>query len=323
MVSVLVVTYNQQNYIAQTLDAILAQQVDFPIEILVGEDCSTDQTRAIVEQYEKTHPNLRGIYPDHNLGVMRNYYGVIQQCRGKYIAECAGDDYWHSPDKLAKQVALLEEHPDIGLVHTECDYLFGNTRVQNSHVSDGIDVPSNNMFEELMRRHNDFVVASTVCFRRELYERYVDFDVYLEKGFMMEDWPMWLEFSIHTNFKYIPESLVTRRMEKDSVGHPADPIKLYRYLRSGFTVCEYFIDKYGCGKQVADDILIRYLRTFLFFAYKLRDRTIADFAQCRLREMGHPFSLQDRLSLAAVKNLMIFVLLKIFKKSGLFNRSYL
>lgn len=114
--SVVVLAYNHEKFLSQTLDGILAQEVDFSYEIVVGEDCSTDQTRRLVQAYEQRYPAVfNPIYHPHNVGMGANFKACLEACRGQYIALVEGDDYWTNPRKLRKQVAWLDEHPDFSL----------------------------------------------------------------------------------------------------------------------------------------------------------------------------------------------------------------
>jgi glycosyltransferase involved in cell wall biosynthesis len=116
LVSVRLVTYNHEKWIAQCLEGILMQRTDFPFEVIVGEDCSTDHTREIVLAYAERYPDkLRVLPAEANLGLMRNSQRVEQACRGKYHAMVEGDDYWIDPLKLQKQVNRMEAHPDMTL----------------------------------------------------------------------------------------------------------------------------------------------------------------------------------------------------------------
>ena len=116
MLSVLVITYNHEYYIRAALDSVIQQQVNFPIEIVVGEDCSTDGTRAILFEYESRYPTvIRLLFREHNLGISHNWENTMQECKGKYIALLEGDDYWTAPHKLQKQVDFLESHPDYSM----------------------------------------------------------------------------------------------------------------------------------------------------------------------------------------------------------------
>lgn len=112
-VSVVSTTHNQQAYVRDTLDGFLAQRVDFPMEVIVADDASTDATPRIIQDYSDRHPNLfRPILRSRNVGLNANLTGALSAARGEYIALCEGDDYWVDPLKLTKQVALLDEDPD-------------------------------------------------------------------------------------------------------------------------------------------------------------------------------------------------------------------
>lgn len=112
-VSVVSTTHNQQAYVRDTLDGFLAQRVDFPMEVIVADDASTDATPRIIQDYADRHPNLfRPILRSRNVGLNANLTGALSAARGEYIALCEGDDYWVDPLKLTKQVALLDEDPD-------------------------------------------------------------------------------------------------------------------------------------------------------------------------------------------------------------------
>ncbi|MBW2661424.1 MAG: glycosyltransferase [Deltaproteobacteria bacterium] len=117
LVSIACITYNHEKYIAQAIEGFLLQKTSFPIEIIIHDDASTDNTKKNVEQYAKINPNL--IFPiyqqvnQYSLGNKIFVKYVFPHCRGKYIAICEGDDYWTSPHKLQRQVDYLEKHPDI------------------------------------------------------------------------------------------------------------------------------------------------------------------------------------------------------------------
>ena len=111
-VSVHMITYNHEKFIAQAIESALMQQVDFDYEIVIGEDCSTDRTREIVVAYQQRHPDkIRLLLHEQNVGVSLNDIRVYRACRGEYVAWLEGDDYWTSPHKLQKQADFLDSHP--------------------------------------------------------------------------------------------------------------------------------------------------------------------------------------------------------------------
>ncbi len=127
VVSINCITYNQEQYIGDAIEGFLMQETDFEYEILIGEDCSTDRTREIVDQYVKKYPHqIRLITSDVNVGARMNSQRLIDESKGKYIAECEGDDYWIDPYKLQKQVDYMEANSD-------CSFCFHNAHIINAN----------------------------------------------------------------------------------------------------------------------------------------------------------------------------------------------
>lgn len=117
-VNVCVVTYNQQAYIRQCLDSILQQQTNFAFNVIVADDCSTDETPAILAEYQQTYPQQVILLPrSRNLGAYQNFKDVHQHASADYVCHCDGDDYW-LPGKLQQQADYLDAHPDCNVVFT-------------------------------------------------------------------------------------------------------------------------------------------------------------------------------------------------------------
>ena len=118
LVSIVCITYNHENFIRQAIEGFLMQNISFQIEIIIHDDASTDDTQAIIREYELKHPGLfKNIYQTQNQYSKNDLHiwGDITfpLAKGKYIALCEGDDYWTDPNKLQKQVDFLEENPKI------------------------------------------------------------------------------------------------------------------------------------------------------------------------------------------------------------------
>ncbi len=116
LVSIVCLTYNHEAYIRECLDGFVMQQTNFPIEIIVHDDASTDSTATIVKEYEEKYPHLfNNVYRTENwYSQGKDIWGYLftQKAQGKYIALCEGDDYWTDPLKLQKQVDFLEKNPE-------------------------------------------------------------------------------------------------------------------------------------------------------------------------------------------------------------------
>lgn len=119
-VSVTLMTYNHENYIANAIESVVNQKTNFDYEILIGEDCSTDNTSKIVKEYENKYPEkIRAFLNKKNLGTTPNSLRVFSKVKGEYMAILEGDDYWCDENKLQKQVDFLDANPDYSLCCTK------------------------------------------------------------------------------------------------------------------------------------------------------------------------------------------------------------
>lgn len=112
--SVILITYNHEKYIEKALDSVLSQVTDFPFEIVIGDDCSPDDTKNIIREYRDKYPDIiRIVHREKNTGrPTLNVYETTMKCRGDYLAYLEGDDYWTDSNKLQKQMDFLNEHPE-------------------------------------------------------------------------------------------------------------------------------------------------------------------------------------------------------------------
>ena len=117
-VSVCMISYGHENYIEEAINGVLMQQCDFELELILSNDCSPDNTDAVVQKILKNHPlsyKIKYIKHEKNLGMMPNFIFALNQCKGQYIALCEGDDFWTDASKLQKQVDFLRENKDCSL----------------------------------------------------------------------------------------------------------------------------------------------------------------------------------------------------------------
>jgi glycosyltransferase involved in cell wall biosynthesis len=186
LVSVAVTAYNLEKWLPRALDSILAQHTEFPIEIVIGEDCSRDSTLSIALSYRDRYPNLvRVLERSKNLGPPRNFYDTFEQCRGRYIAWLDGDDYWTDPEKLAVQVQTLESDSSISACSHFVRWVTKDGEVKRERYPS--ISPGSYGLEEIIR-HN-FVSTPSGMFRngvhRDLPPWYFDLRP-------TADWPIWV-----------------------------------------------------------------------------------------------------------------------------------
>ena len=135
IVSIITLTYNHEPYIRECLDGFMMQQTNFPFEVLIHDDASTDNTANIIREYAAKYPNIiKPIYQTENQYSQKVPIGctyLYPRAQGKYIALCEGDDYWTDPLKLQKQVDFLESHPDyVMCTHHYNEYIQTNNKIK-------------------------------------------------------------------------------------------------------------------------------------------------------------------------------------------------
>lgn len=157
-VSVIIITFNQKATIGRAIESVLAQEGETPFEIILADDASTDGTRTVCEEYAGSHPDkIRLLPPAPNKGMVRNYFDAMRECRGEFVTDCAGDDYWTDPLKLDRLAALLDAHPEATVAYSDwtvCDTADGSTHDGSSHPStlplDGSVTPGPEIMARLM-----------------------------------------------------------------------------------------------------------------------------------------------------------------------------
>lgn len=185
-VSIFLLTYNQEDFIGETIESIINQKTDFKYQLVIGEDCSPDQTRAICEDYAQQYPQKIKLLPDlgENIGLIANYIRTIKECNGEYIAICDGDDYWIDPLKLQKQVDYLEDHPECAIVYTDYIQLFPDGTQKGKAIARTNEKSS---FKDLL--DNNFIPSVTALFKNRQMESNIP--EWIEK-YPYGDWPTYL-----------------------------------------------------------------------------------------------------------------------------------
>lgn len=208
--SVLVTTYNHEKYITEAIDSILNQKVNFCYEVIVCDDCSTDGTYKIIHDLEKQHPIVIKVFRNPvNVGVTRNLEQGLKLCRGEYIAILEGDDFWISRDKLTKQAAFLDQHPDCsycfnGLLYFHEDKQF----FQQGFILDKIVYNTSDLISE-----NVIVNFSTCMYRQDVIKKLPAkiFDIFIA------DWMFNITCSQFGLIGCIPHQMTAYRLHSKSL----------------------------------------------------------------------------------------------------------
>ena len=190
-VSVCVITYNQERYIRKCLQSLVEQHTNFDFEVIVGDDCSTDGTRAVVEEFVERYPHIvRARFQERNTGGSRNNLEVHATARGEYVAHLDGDDY-ALPDRLQAQADVLDSDFDCHAIWHRVDFFdndggfcSGNTADLSSFpggrvdFSDAVRLGFIGVFSSLMYRRS---ARSPVEVSRQILDLHFTLDL-LSKG---------------------------------------------------------------------------------------------------------------------------------------------
>jgi glycosyltransferase involved in cell wall biosynthesis len=160
--SVWMICYNHEKYIAQAIESVLSQVTTFPFDLIIGEDCSTDNTRAICLSYQERYPQIvKVLAHTSNVGIHKNLILTLNACKGQYIALLEGDDYWTDNYKLQKQVDFLDHHNDFVMCYQktlQINEALGTEKItnENDHAETGV--------EEILSR-GWFMRTGSIAFR--------------------------------------------------------------------------------------------------------------------------------------------------------------
>lgn len=300
LVSACMITYNHAPYIAQAIEGVLQQETDFPFELVIGEDCSTDGTREIVLEFQKRHPDIiRVIKSDHNVGATKNGCRTERACRGKYIAYCEGDDYWHHPQKLQKQVDLLESHPEVGLVHSECNFHYeeSNRIVVNYYEKSGKTCAVQNVAEKLIDLRYR-IITCTVCLRKNVLDKFMArYPELFSERIPFGDLQRWFGVALNSDVFFFRESLATRRVLPESASHSKN---FDKQIYFGEKACDFrilCIDKFALPlpSYAKNRVLISKSKSFLWLSFLAFRPKLAYDARSVLLKLNNKLTLKQNL----------------------------
>jgi glycosyltransferase involved in cell wall biosynthesis len=207
--SVAMITYNHEHFIGQAIESVLAQRVNFDYAIVIGEDCSTDGTRAVITDFQRRYPDrIVSLLRERNVGAMRNFAETIGACRGQYLAFLEGDDYWTSTDKLQKQVDFLDAHPDRSICCHRVRFLY-ETGSETFDIKFDVFPPrpaGPYTIEDILK--GNFVMTCSTVLRRELVSRFPKWFFRMKLG----DWPLCAMVARHGKIELMDEVMAAYRV---------------------------------------------------------------------------------------------------------------
>jgi len=236
LVSVCMITYNHEDFISQAIEGALMQKTDFPIELVIGEDCSTDRTREICLEYQQKYPEIIRILPrEKNLGMMPNFVDTLKNCQGKYIALCEGDDYWDNQQKLSYQVDFLEANLDYSGVCTSVKRYFQDTKkfekepyYKNLGLKQKEDITTEKLLKGFLIR------TATLMFRNNLFEPN------LIKNFCFGDKFLQLLISTKGDICFFNQEDTVYRVHRGGAMHTIIPQNVHKFFKDYYDFLIFF-----------------------------------------------------------------------------------
>lgn len=299
LVSVKMITYNHAPYIAKAIEGVLMQETDFPFELVIGEDCSTDGTREIVFDYQKRFPDIiRVVTSEANVGMHANGRRVEAACRGRYIAFCEGDDYWIHPKKLARQVSLLESEPGMVLVHsavccrnvtTERETIHRNMLAAAGKAAD--------VYSALLagRYH---VYSPSACVRRSVLDKIrAENPIFSNPSLPGGSAIRWLFLSKAGSFGYIDEPLAVYNILPSSASHFTAAEKAVDFALSALRMKVSVVSVLGASDDTKRALLEHYARRIVSSVARARGCSVLGAIKESEAELGVSLAGRYRLLL--------------------------
>ena len=288
--SIHLMTYNCEKFVSQCLQSIVEQKTNFPFEIIVGDDASTDKTVEIIKSYMDHHDNIDIKIHEKNIGILNNFIDTLNRCNGKYIFDIAGDDWLSNLNALQMLYDKLEDNPSFGFVDSGYGCYFQKSKkIITFKNSKDLDA---NKSEYIQRHKVNGTLLMGLCYRKSAIDEYVNFEEYVKKGFDFEDYPIISDLVFNTDFGFINSQLSVYRQHRESHS---------KYNQSGLKVMLYFAKKYKYSKEEIEKIHQAYNKQMLHNASLWSDKKAGrkyykPFRQPVLRNFIYFLSSQSNLA---------------------------
>ncbi|MCF6142091.1 GNAT family N-acetyltransferase [Flavobacterium sp. K77] len=273
-VSIFCMVYNHEKYIVECLDSLLMQICTFNYDIVLGEDCSKDNSRSIILNFNERFPGkFKLLLHDQNVGAQKNQEQIFKSCTGKYISICEGDDYWTDPLKLQKQVDFLEANPTYGLVCT-------------NYTSDEIITPFDTSKEISLKDilKDSAVGTVTALFKKELIIEYFKEQNNLELS--MGDYQLWLFMCSRARVYKLSDNTAYYRILQNSASGRNNALKLKKFALDVLQITKQNLNKIS-SKQDTDDILRERYGQLFKILIDSRDREFIKYQLSFFKTVNH------------------------------------
>ncbi len=272
------ITYNHRPYIEPAVKCVLDQKTDYSVELVIGEDCSTDGTREVVFDLQRRFPgHIRVVTTENNVGAHKNLLRTERACRGDYVAYCEGDDLWHDPGKLSKQVSFLKSHPDYSMVHSNCHrYFVAENHLERNSLTVSKDLDDSKSYEDMLLGRRLMMTVTVMVQRDKLVRVLESCPECTDSKWPMADAQRWLELSRLGKVGCIHEALATKNMLSESASSSQDSRKLLRFFLAARELHCHYLEKYPVTAEVNRAVREKQAAALLHHAYQACDPAVAD-----------------------------------------------
>lgn len=242
LVSVICLSYNHAQYIKECIDGVLKQQTNFPFEVIIHDDASTDETQALIREYAAKLPYLIKpiLQTENQYSKYHNFRVVMAEClnaaSGKYIAICEGDDYWTDPHKLQKQVNFMESNPEYTLCYTELDFYEQSTSQTIKKVFSSRHINRYQTYQDFLI-NKGYIAPCSWLVKKDFYA-----------GELANPIDLTFDVALHNyangNVGYIPECTATYRVLEHSASHLSDPRAIFIRNKGLYETQLHYINTY-------------------------------------------------------------------------------
>jgi len=243
-VSVCMITYNHEKYIEEAINGVLMQNCDFEIELIIANDCSPDQTNAIVNKIIETHPKgslIRYYRQEFNVGIIPNFLFALNQCKGEFVAMCEGDDYWITEDKLQKQVDILNSNDNLGLVFTGVQFYYVKEN-KFVNIPSRIPLDEDQIIQKMLE--SKFIEFPTTLFRKSILNNAIKVIKPELINAIIGDTRILLETARNSKIYFLNEITTVYRIIDGSASHPVNVDKFILALNDTYLCRRNFVIRY-------------------------------------------------------------------------------
>ena len=204
MISILMSTYNREKLLPRAIDSILNQSYT-NFELLLCDDCSTDNSIKIINDYMKIHDNIKLIKNEKNIGLTKSLNKLLKIAKGDYIARCDSDDYYHK-DKLQKQINFLQNNKDIHFVGTLGQTIDRNNNyIKCAWIDDNVPTGTKDTIKHIMLKLNkNCIISCASLYKKEIFDK---IGLYDEIMYTAQDFNIHLRMLQFFNYDCIQEKL--------------------------------------------------------------------------------------------------------------------